>query len=466
MPILTRTARLSTTARLRPVLLLLTGLAVAVPAPRAFAADAAANVPQDRPFPVRIAQADPNAPAAQPQQPLSTEDSFELQFWDAVKNSSNPDDYRAYLETYPNGRFAALARVRARSAAPSTNSPQPSPVAPIPAPTPTPVSPVVVPVDRDAILAQRTTIRVSPETGGQRIETAEKGERIRVTGQTADGTWLRVLAKSGRNGFVPASDLQPPPDPQPSAQATPQSPPGPQVQPDMPGVSDCPDCPVMKPIQGGTFNMGSNEFYDFEKPVHKVTIRPFLIGQFEVTVGQWRHCVAETACQPRGPAEGDDVLPVTDVTWSDAKAYAGWLSSKTGKHYRLPTESEWEYAMRAGTTTAYYWGKSLIRGRANCAGCIADFTRSVVSVGRYPPNAYGLFDMAGNAAEWVEDCWVDTYKGAPTDGSAVEKPQCAERVLRGGSFINDPRYLRTAARFKYDAEVRYFGNGFRLARDQ
>jgi formylglycine-generating enzyme required for sulfatase activity len=103
--------------------------------------------------------------------------------------------------------------------------------------------------------------------------------------------------------------------------------------------------------------------------------------------------------------------------------------------------------------------------RANCLGCNPKPFNGTVDTGMFPPNAFGLLDMAGNAAEWVEDCWNDSYRAAPTDGSAFVKPQCQERVLRGGSFNNDPRYLRSAARFKYDYDVRYYANGFRVVRE-
>lgn len=144
----------------------------------------------------------------------------------------------------------------------------------------------------------------------------------------------------------------------------------------------------------------------------------------------------------------------------------GWLSRKTGKTYRLPSEAEWEYAARAGTKTAYYWGNALEKDRANCAACNTNPLKNTVATGTFPPNAFGLLDMAGNAAEWVEDCWVDNYKTAPKDGSAFAKPECRERVLRGGSFNNDQRFVRTAARFKYDYVVRYYANGFRVVRER
>ena len=156
---------------------------------------------------------------------------------------------------------------------------------------------------------------------------------------------------------------------------------------------------------------------------------------------------------------------MTNLDWNDTQQYLAWLSKKTGKTYRLPTEAEWEYAARGGATTTYPWGKTMEKGRANCAGCNGDAPGNTVATGSFPPNDYGLYDTLGNAAEWVEDCWNDSYRGAPVDGSAWTKPRCQERVLRGGSFNNDPRYVRSASRYKYDFDVRFSSNGFRVARD-
>jgi formylglycine-generating enzyme required for sulfatase activity len=125
---------------------------------------------------------------------------------------------------------------------------------------------------------------------------------------------------------------------------------------------------------------------------------------------------------------------VIDVSWDDAKVFIAWLSQKTGKRYRLPSEAEWEYAARAGTTTSYWWGRSADRGRANCEDCGASPTRQTTPSGTFGPNGFGLFDVAGNAAEWVEDCWNDTYRGAPANGAAWTTGPCRQRVLRGGSF--------------------------------
>ena len=233
-------------------------------------------------------------------------------------------------------------------------------------------------------------------------------------------------------------------------------------------MRDCQQCPRIVPIPAGSFSMGSAELFPFEAPVHQVNVRkPFYIGQREVTFEEWDACVAEGGCaySPPDRGAGRGGRPVTNVSWTDVQAYIVWLSKKSGKPYRLPSESEWEYAARAGSTSSYPWGQAMEKNRANCAGCNAEPSSNTIETGTYPPNDFGLYDMQGNAAEWVADCWNDSFRAAPADGSVWDKPRCQERVLRGGSFNNDPRYLRSASRFKYDFDVRFYSNGFRVARD-
>jgi formylglycine-generating enzyme required for sulfatase activity len=162
---------------------------------------------------------------------------------------------------------------------------------------------------------------------------------------------------------------------------------------------------------------------------------------------------------------------VIDVSWNDiSKEYLPWLSRRTGKKYRLLTEAEWEYAARAGTTTAFATGKTITPDQANFEGnytyggsAKGVYRQKTLEVGSFQANAFGLYDMHGNAWEWVEDCYKDSYAGAPTDGSAVPDTQRCPRVLRGGSFGNDPRNLRSASRLRYPPDYR-FGVGFRVAR--
>lgn len=270
----------------------------------------------------------------------------------------------------------------------------------------------------------------------------------------------------GKPGAAAASAAPPPAAPPPAAPAPAASAPAASAPKAAP-IRDCSDCPELTAIPPGSFQMGSNDLYEFEKPVHPVTVRGFYLGTREVSLDEWDRCVNEGGCnyRPDDRGLGRGKRPVTDIHWNDANAYLAWLSARTGKRYRLPSESEWEYSARAGTTTTYPWGQSLEKDRANCLGCNEPPRRSAVASGQYPPNAFGLYDMAGNAAEWVADCWSENYRAAPRDGSAYVVPGCRERVLRGGSFNNDPRYLRSAARFKYEADVRFYTNGFRVARE-
>ena len=230
---------------------------------------------------------------------------------------------------------------------------------------------------------------------------------------------------------------------------------------------DCSDCPELVIVPSGEFDMGSTA-KPTEQPVHHVSIpKNFAIGRREVTFAEWDRCVAGSGCKFSPPDQGwgRGDRPVTNVSWDDAQEFLAWLSKTTGKPYRLPTEAEWEYAARGGSTTPYWWGKDVGAGRAQCAECGGSADSRTAPVGSFRPNAFGLYDTAGNAAEWVEDCWNPTHRGAPNDGSARTDGDCSLRVLRGGSFADKAIAVRSSARFRYDQGVRYYANGFRVARD-
>ena len=324
-------------------------------------------------------------------------------------------------------------------------------------------------------------VRSGPGEEYEELGRLAEGEKVKVTGGVGDaGAWRRVEAPEGALAFVQASKLE-----------------------EAAGSSwnvgevfrDCPDCPELVVVPSGSFEMGSERFR-WAGPVHRVTIaRPFAVGVYEVTRGEYGRFVSET-----GHASGDschvwqgswterpgkdwrepgfslpsiarrywhrqtDADPVVCVNWDDAKAYVRWLSRKTGKEYRLLSESEWEYVARAGTRTRYWWGDEIGRNRTNCYDTVCgDSYNYTAPVGSFSANAFGLHDVFGNVSEWVEDCGNDSYHGAPMDGSAWESGDCGARVCRGASwrgFYIEQLY----GRFVTPAGDRYSSTGFRVAK--
>ena len=241
--------------------------------------------------------------------------------------------------------------------------------------------------------------------------------------------------------------------------------------------SDCAACPEMVVVPPGRFMMGSPtsdaEGFSDERPQHAVWIgAPFAVGVYEVTFAEWDACVRAGGCGGHRPDDsgwGRGRRPVMDVSWEDAQAYVQWLSRETGQRYRLLTEAEWEYVARAGTATGRYWGQSE-SGQCRYANGDDDFTPCPdghlysAPVGSFQPNLFGLYDVLGNVREWTEDCLNDDYSNAPADGSAWQCGDCSQRVVRGGSWLGDPRLLRSAYRVAYLAGFRSYRFGFRVAR--
>ena len=232
---------------------------------------------------------------------------------------------------------------------------------------------------------------------------------------------------------------------------------------------DCATCPKMVVVPAGSFMMGSpvdeQDRNDSEGPQHRVTIpKPFAVGKYEVTVRQFEEFANETGHRSNEWRDPDFKQsanhPVVNVSWYDAQTYVYWLSKKTGQNYRLLSEAEWEYVARAGTTTAYHFGRMILGNQANYEN------DGTVEVDSYPANSFGLHDVHGNVWEWVKDCWHWSYNGAPSDGRAWTI-NCYKdwRVLRGGSWLNNQEDLRSALRGMGDARDRDNGFGFRIARD-
>ena len=245
---------------------------------------------------------------------------------------------------------------------------------------------------------------------------------------------------------------------------------------------ECDHCPEMVVIPPGKFTMGSPKDevgrYKYECGEHPVTFdEPFAIGRLEVTFEQWQACVDRGGCEyePSDEGWGGGNRPVINVSWLDAMAYISWLSRETGAEYRLPSEQEWEYAARAGTTTSRYWGdeaydacsfasvfdrttKESIELAYAHHDCDDGFANTA-PVGSFQPNGFGIHDILGNAWEWVDGCWHDTCARIISDTG-----DCYFRVMRGGGWNSEPDHVRVALRIREDQDVRDKVSGFRVVR--
>lgn len=244
--------------------------------------------------------------------------------------------------------------------------------------------------------------------------------------------------------------------------------------------------PEMVDIPSGTFMMGNINHYlpsdariikatDLELPVHKVAIKAFKLGKYEITFAQYDVFAEATGkAKPDDGGSGRGQRPVGNVTWWEATAYTAWLSQQTGKKFRLASEAEWQYAARAGTSTEYYWGDKADHNFANygkdeCCDLLAsgvDQWLTSAPVGQFPPNAFGLYDMLGNVSEFVQDCMNLNYLGAPGDGSAWTTGDCSKHASLGGQYHNNPFGIRVSTRnFHPIVPERDINFGFRIAQD-
>jgi len=223
--------------------------------------------------------------------------------------------------------------------------------------------------------------------------------------------------------------------------------------------------PEMVLIPAGTFQMGSDDDAT-AKPVHTVSVKSFYMGKYEVTFEEYdKFCNATGRSKPDDEGWGRGKRPVINVSWYDAKAYVKWLSEQTGKEYRLPTEAQWEYACRAGTTTKYWWGNEIGKNNANCDGCGSQWdNKQTAPVGSFKPNPFGLYDVSGNVWEWLEDKWQTNYDGAPSDGSARMSGDSNLHLLRGGSWDYHDNSLLCAERPWSGSTDGSYGRGLRLSK--
>lgn len=241
---------------------------------------------------------------------------------------------------------------------------------------------------------------------------------------------------------------------------------------------DCKTCPEMVVLPAGIYIMGLGATRKRDGPAHRVNIkRPFAIGRFEVTFREWFACVADKGCRhkPDDHKWGQIKRPVINVTWHQVQNYVKWLSRKTGHKYRLPSEAEWEYAHRGGTTTAFWWGNDVGSKQANCRDCESRqcctakdhscCSHGTKQIGSFPANPYGLHDTAGNVFEWTQDCWNPDHKGAPKDASVRTTGDCKNRVIRGGSFYYFHKVARSFYRSKNPPAVKSYWLGFRVLRE-
>lgn len=374
--------------------------------------------------------------------PKNSDEQYELSFWDSIKNSNYAADYEAYLKQYPNGRFAALAKSRLDRIKASA----PAQAASAPALSPAPAKPEPKAQAKSEPAPPAATAKPIPAPPATPPAATQGQPRTRAGGAIAQGTV--TLPPEGKE--APASGAARP------------------VEAKGGESRDCPQCPVMVAVSPGTFTMGSNTSDPAEKPPHRVNVgHAFAIGKYEVTVEQWNACVDANGC-PRiatNPPEAK-AAPARDLSWDDAQQYVAWLSKATGKSYRLPTEAEWEYAARGGTSTAFWWGDRMSKGNANCKDCGDPWSDAApANVGSFAPNPFGLHDMNGSVWEWVADCWHSSYKNAPADGRAWDEPACTARVIRGGSWREGASYMVSSTRFKYSTSVRQSQNGFRVVRE-
>ena len=446
-------------------------------------------------------------------------------FWVSVKDSTNPADIQAYLDRYPGGTYEVLARNRLQAlqgagapAAPGETAKSVEERLELSRADRRLIQLGLAaegfdPGDADGLFGRQTrgaigrwqasqgeeaTEHLDVESAkllmasGRKRQAAAEAERLRREQEARERVQREAQERARREAEERARR-------EAAAEAERRRR---ELEPGR-RFRDCDACPQMVVVPAGSFMMGSppgeEGRFDNEGPVHRVSIaEPLAVGVHEVTRGEFARFVRETsrstgnACRVWDSNEGKvversglnwrnpgfaqaDRHPVVCVNWDDAQSYVRWLSRETGERYRLLSESEWEYVARAGTRTARYWGESesgqCRYGNGADASTTFDWRVSCSDghartspVGSYTKNGFGLHDVLGNAWEWVQDCWNEDYAGAPGNGRAWERGDCSQRVVRGGSWVDKPRNLRSAVRYGFASGDRDYDVGFRIAR--
>jgi formylglycine-generating enzyme required for sulfatase activity len=347
-------------------------------------------------------------------EPADSAAQVEQQGWAAAQGGNAEAGYAAYLREYPQGRYAAAARIalaslQGKAAADKAAGDKQA---------------------ADKIAADKAT--ADRATAAKVLADKATADKIASDKLAADKLAADKTAAEKRVLPVAAGQL----------------------------IKDCADCPEMVGIPAGSFDMGSTESAD-EQPVRRVNVSAFLLGRTEVTQRQW---IAVMGSNPSRFSSCGLDCPVEGISWEDSQEFIRRLGQGTGKAYRLPTEAEWEYAARAGNSGKWSFG-DVESQLGNHAWFSMNSGATTHIVAQKRPNAFGLYDMHGNAWEWVQDTWHGDYTGAPSDGSAwINGGDNARRVLRGGAYVNYSAHLRSAIRGRVAPDVRADYSGLRIAR--
>ena len=388
-------------------------------------------------------------PPPAPSPIVAAPDDPDASLWKAVESGNSADDYKAYLQQYPKGKYAVLAKQRLQKfqdqAAAEARATEDA---------------VWQAAEGGGTEAGYQSYLTSYPRGRYAVLAAPRMAKLRADSAAREESDLWARAQSGSTSAVQAYLSRYPTGRYAEAaqgrldqlkREEAELPPGKVFR-------DCIECADMVVIPAGSFQMGSDK-QDDEKPVHTVTIaKPFAIGRTEVTQAQWAAIMGKN---PSTFSQCGDTCPVERVSWDAAQEFIRKLNEKTGKQYRLPSEAEWEYACLAGSRTTYCGSENL----DSVAWYPANSNFMTHSAAGKQANAWGLFDMSGNVWEWVQDWYHSDYNGAPNDGSAWETRGAQPlRVMRGGSWFMIPNDLRAAYRSMGHPVVRIHYIGFRLAR--